>query len=53
MAATKSAAKAVMFFGVAGPKQAAFASLHGATHASFASLHPAPSVAMDAALVAD
>ena len=35
-AATRGIARAVMVFGVAGPRQAAIASLHGATHASFA-----------------
>lgn len=39
-AATRGVARAVMFFGVAGPRQAAIASLHGATHASFAAAPP-------------
>ena len=34
--AAKSVARAVMLYGVAGPRQAAIASLFGATHASFA-----------------
>ena len=40
-AATRGVARAVMFFGVAGPRQAAIASLYGATHASFAGARPA------------
>ena len=40
-AATRGVARAVMFFSVAGPRQAAIASLHGATHASFAGTRPA------------
>jgi len=34
--AAKNVVRAVMLYGVAGPRQAAVASLHGATHASFA-----------------
>ena len=34
--AAKPVVRAVMIYGVAGPRQAAVASLHGATHASFA-----------------
>jgi hypothetical protein len=39
-AATRGVGRAVMFFGVAGPRQAAIASLYGATHASFAGARP-------------
>ena len=42
-AATRGVGRAVMFFGVAGPRQAAIASLYGVTHASFAGARPAPS----------
>ena len=35
-AAAKPVVRAVMIYGVAGPRQAAIASLHGASHASFA-----------------
>jgi hypothetical protein len=39
-AAAKPVVRAVMFYGVAGPRQAAIASLHGASHASFALARP-------------
>ena len=39
-AAAKSVVRAVMIYGVAGPRQAAIASLFGATHASFAPSRP-------------
>ena len=39
--AAKPVARAVMLYGVAGPRQAAIASLFGATHASFAPTGPA------------
>lgn len=38
--AAKPAARAVMLYGVAGPRQAAIASLYGATHASFTTTRP-------------
>jgi hypothetical protein len=39
-AAAKPVVRAVMIYGVAGPRQAAIASLHGASHASFAPARP-------------
>jgi hypothetical protein len=44
-AAAKPVGKSVLFYGVAGPRQAAMASLYGATHASFV---PAPSTSENA-----
>ncbi|HLY78111.1 MAG TPA: hypothetical protein VKQ70_01970 [Caulobacteraceae bacterium] len=41
-AAAKPVVRAVMIYGVAGPRQAAIASLHGASHASFAPSRPKP-----------
>jgi hypothetical protein len=41
-AAARNVVRAVMLYGVAGPRQAAIASLFGATHASFAPTGPAP-----------
>jgi hypothetical protein len=38
--AAKPVVRAVMIYGVAGPRQAAIASLHGASHASFAPAKP-------------
>jgi len=38
--AARPVVRAVMIYGVAGPRQAAIASLHGATHASFAPARP-------------
>lgn len=38
--AAKPVVRAVMIYGVAGPRQAAIASLHGASHASFAPARP-------------
>jgi len=40
VAAAKPFVRAVMLYGVAGPRQAAIAGLHGATHASFAPRAP-------------
>jgi hypothetical protein len=40
--AAKPVVRAVMIYGVAGPRQAAIASLHGASHASFALSPPKP-----------
>ncbi|MGH6971937.1 MAG: hypothetical protein ACREEQ_10030, partial [Caulobacteraceae bacterium] len=40
--AARPAMRAVMLYGVAGPRQAAIAGLHGATHASFASTKAGP-----------
>jgi hypothetical protein len=39
-AAAKPVVRAVMIYGVAGPRHAAIASLHGASHASFAPSRP-------------
>jgi hypothetical protein len=39
-AAARPVVRAVMIYGVAGPRQAAIASLHGASHASFAPARP-------------
>jgi hypothetical protein len=38
--AAKPVVRAVMIYGVGGPRQAAIASLHGASHASFAPDRP-------------
>jgi hypothetical protein len=48
-AAAKPVVRAVMIYGVAGPRQAAIASLHGASHASFAPSKPRVNVADEAA----
>ena len=45
VAAAKPFVRAVMLYGVAGPRQAAIAALHGATHASFAPRAPAAAAA--------
>jgi len=48
--AAKPVGKSVLFYGVAGPRQAAMASLYGATHASFAASAPKPRALQDEAL---
>ena len=47
--AAKPVVRAVMIYGVAGPRQAAIAGLHGATHASFAPDRPKVHYVDDAA----
>jgi len=48
--AAKPVGKSVLFYGVAGPRQAAMASLYGATHASFAPTAAKPRMPQDAQL---